>query len=337
MIRGLVSICIPTYNGSAYLSACLESALAQTYKKVEIVVVDDASQDATVDIVQSFAFKDSRVRLLSNAANAGLVGNWNRCIEAAQGEWVKFLFQDDLLHPDCVNRLVNEGVARQAKLVACLRTFIFEDGTSEDRREWYSSHYENIAALMKDGRLGADAVARHAIEKLGVNFVGEPTVSLIHRSVFHELGLFDSALAQLVDSEYWVRAGIHHGWTMVLDDLASFRVHTNSTSAHNVSQRHFTGKWLDTIVILHRFLHDPSYAPLRDVARKQGLMKAIEARFWDACHDARTIVRETEGPEGDRMHTDFARVVAAYPRLDEASLRRTLHRKLRRTCAKMKW
>ena len=102
----LVSVCVPTYNGEPFLQAALDSASAQTFGDLEILVVDDGSSDGTPALVERHAADDPRVRLLRNERNLGLVGNWNRCLEAARGTWIKFLFQDDLLEPACVERML---------------------------------------------------------------------------------------------------------------------------------------------------------------------------------------------------------------------------------------
>src|SRR5947209_3678095 len=120
-----VSICVPLYNGAAHLAECLESVLGQTFADVEIVLVDDGSTDDTVTITESFAHRDSRVRLYRNPKNLGLVANWCRCVELANGKWIKFLFQDDFLEATCLERMLDArkpGVA----LVVCQRALEFD-------------------------------------------------------------------------------------------------------------------------------------------------------------------------------------------------------------------
>ena len=122
----LVSICIPTYNGSQYLEACLDSVLSQSYPDFEVVIVDDQSSDNTWDLLNQYAARDNRIRLFRNEQNLGLVGNWNRCLELAQGEWIKFVFQDDWITPDCIEHMVRASVGSQSLLTVCRREFVFE-------------------------------------------------------------------------------------------------------------------------------------------------------------------------------------------------------------------
>jgi glycosyltransferase involved in cell wall biosynthesis len=97
MSSPLVSIMVPVYNRSALLPDCLKSALAQTCRDLEVVVVDNASTDGTWDVCREFARDDSRVRIFRNAENIGPVRNWQRCFKEAQGRYGKLLFSDDLL------------------------------------------------------------------------------------------------------------------------------------------------------------------------------------------------------------------------------------------------
>src|SRR4029453_18243392 len=127
-MKPLVSICIPTYNGAAYLGPSLDSALSQTTSGLEVLSVDDCSSDDSLDIAQRYARMDSRIRVSSNTANLGLVGNWNRCAQLAQGEWVKFLFQDDLIVPDCLARLLAAAAEFGVPFAAWARDFRFPPG-----------------------------------------------------------------------------------------------------------------------------------------------------------------------------------------------------------------
>ena len=87
----LVSVCVPTYNGARFLRQCLDSALAQSWRDLEILVVDDGSTDESVAIARDYARRDDRVRVAVNAANLGLVENWNRCVALARGRWINFI------------------------------------------------------------------------------------------------------------------------------------------------------------------------------------------------------------------------------------------------------
>jgi cellulose synthase/poly-beta-1,6-N-acetylglucosamine synthase-like glycosyltransferase len=93
----LVSICIPTYNRAGMVRDAIRSALAQTYRNIEVLIVDNASTDTTASVVSSFS--DLRLRYVRNERNLGLFGNFNRCIELAQGKYLHILHSDDMIPP----------------------------------------------------------------------------------------------------------------------------------------------------------------------------------------------------------------------------------------------
>ncbi|MGB5637377.1 MAG: glycosyltransferase family 2 protein [Waterburya sp.] len=122
-----VSVIIPAYNTEQYIAKAIESALAQTLAKIEVIVVDDCSTDNTVKIVESF--HDSRLKLLLNAENMGAGGARNRAIDAAQGKWIGVLDSDDWYAPQRLEVLVNLAEQKNVDLIAddC---YLVEDGVT---------------------------------------------------------------------------------------------------------------------------------------------------------------------------------------------------------------
>jgi glycosyltransferase involved in cell wall biosynthesis len=100
----LVSICIPTYNRAGMIGRAIESALAQTYGNIEVIVVDNDSSDGTTAVVASYA--DERLKYVKNDRNLGLFGNCNRCIELATGTYLHILHSDDFIDPGFTSRCV---------------------------------------------------------------------------------------------------------------------------------------------------------------------------------------------------------------------------------------
>src|SRR3954468_15068670 len=105
MPKPVVSVCIPVWNRERLLPATLESVLGQSYDDLEILVLDNASTDASVEIATRYAARDRRVRVLRNDANIGGMPNYRRLLELATGDYVKFCNSDDLLPPSLVTRL----------------------------------------------------------------------------------------------------------------------------------------------------------------------------------------------------------------------------------------
>lgn len=92
----LISIILPSYNGSRFIREAIESVLAQDYQDIELIVVNDASTDRTREIVLEYAAKDPRVRLLDNTTNSKLVFSLNRGISEAKGEFIARIDDDDI-------------------------------------------------------------------------------------------------------------------------------------------------------------------------------------------------------------------------------------------------
>lgn len=96
MINDLVSIITPAYNSSEYIREAIESVIAQTYKNWEMIIVDDASQDNTYEILNNYANKDKRIKPIFLEKNCGAAYARNKAIECAQGRYIAFLDSDDL-------------------------------------------------------------------------------------------------------------------------------------------------------------------------------------------------------------------------------------------------
>ncbi|RME56271.1 glycosyltransferase family 2 protein [Candidatus Parcubacteria bacterium] len=112
-----VSVLIPVYNRQDYIGECIQSALEQTFSDIEIIIVDNSSTDRTWEICQEYRARDSRIRIFRNEENMGPVFNWKKCIDLAAGKFGKVLFSDDLLHPECIERMLHPMEAEDIAFV----------------------------------------------------------------------------------------------------------------------------------------------------------------------------------------------------------------------------
>ena len=115
----LISVIIPVYRVEAYLSACIESVLAQTYPNFEIILVDDGSPDSCPRLCDEFAARDSRIRVI-HKENGGLSSARNAGIDAARGDILAFLDSDDLWTPVFLERLYAALTECDADFAVCL-------------------------------------------------------------------------------------------------------------------------------------------------------------------------------------------------------------------------
>ena len=110
MIKGLnknpkVSIIIPAYNIAPYLERCLESVRCQTYKELQIIIIDDGSRDQSGQIADTFAEKDKRFRVI-HKENGGVSAARKTGLEQADGEYIGFVDGDDYIEPKMYEKLV---------------------------------------------------------------------------------------------------------------------------------------------------------------------------------------------------------------------------------------
>jgi glycosyltransferase involved in cell wall biosynthesis len=103
----LVSIVLGTYNGEAFLEEQVRSLLAQTYPHLEIVAIDDHSTDGTVGILEQFAARDPRIRIIVNEKNLGFIRNFEKGCALSSGKWISVCDQDDYWYPEKVEKMVN--------------------------------------------------------------------------------------------------------------------------------------------------------------------------------------------------------------------------------------
>lgn len=114
----LISVIVPVYGVEAYIEKCLESLVNQTYRNLEIIVINDGTKDKSAEIAKLYASKDCRVKVF-DYENGGLSVARNRGLSHATGDCVAFVDSDDWLALDCYEKLVNAMVEYDADIVKC--------------------------------------------------------------------------------------------------------------------------------------------------------------------------------------------------------------------------
>lgn len=114
----LVSVIVPAFNEASVIPDAISSALAQTVRCLEVIVVDDGSTDGTVDVVRRFAEADTRVRLVEMPRNAGPAAARNAGVAAARGDWIALLDADDVYEPTRIDTLLALAKANDADIVS---------------------------------------------------------------------------------------------------------------------------------------------------------------------------------------------------------------------------
>lgn len=113
-----LSIIIPIYNAEKYLKKCLDSVLHQTFQNIEVICVNDCSKDRSLEILNSYALKDSRLKIINNETNLGPGANRNIGIKKSQGKYITFIDADDFyLHNDCLSLLMSKVLQNNLDLI----------------------------------------------------------------------------------------------------------------------------------------------------------------------------------------------------------------------------
>lgn len=102
-----VSVVMPAHNAEKTIGLGIQSVLDQTFRQIELIIVDDFSDDQTLSVVESFAEKDSRIRIRKNMRNVGAALSRNRGVEEAEYDWIAFIDSDDLWEPDKLEKQIS--------------------------------------------------------------------------------------------------------------------------------------------------------------------------------------------------------------------------------------
>ncbi len=287
----LVSICIPVYNGDTYLAESIECALAQTYSNIEIIITDDGSTDNSVSIAKQYASKYPHIVYHRNPENAGLVGNWKICVEKASGEWIKYLFQDDRMKPDCVEKMMQACMEYDTKFALCSRDFLIEESTDVRLKHIFLNEIKKTETIFSRKKYYSPAESAAIVSQYLVeNVLGEPICTIFHKSVYDAVNGFDDSVKQIVDYEFVMKVILNHPFVFLSEKLVSFRVHGESTTTKNtlkgkniISDRIIHTTIGDFLVLMEAYLKKPLLKPILQKWGSENLINYQKYIYLRAC------------------------------------------------------
>lgn len=250
----LVSICIPTYNSGEFILRTVESALNQTYRNLEVVVVDDQSGDNTVDVVKSI--KDDRVRLICNETNLGMTGNWNKCINESRGEYIKLIPADDIIYETCIEKSVKILKENEDVSLVLVGTDLINN---DDKIIGAYAHWP------KEGIFDGRKIAKKSV--MLNNFFGNPVCALFRKADFDKTGGFDEDIPYILDFDLWIGLSALGKSAFIKEKLSAFRVRKDSNTGK------LTGKGSKDYTAEHVRLLD------KHIAKNSFKMNAFERRL----------------------------------------------------------
>lgn len=278
----LVSVVIPCYNQGSFLATALESVLVQTYRDLEVIVVDDGSADNTFEVATSFG---GRVRVVRQS-NQGLAMARNRGIVEAHGEIIAFLDADD--------RWLPHKLERQVEVLA----------QSGDVGLVHSAYYLFLADGTRVGEVDSHGVTS-VHQLLSQNPIGVLT-TVIPRHVLESVGLFDPSVPGCEDWDMWIRVAARWPIVYLPEPLAEYRLHQGNMSK-NVSVMLSSRL---RVLAKHRNLHSHC-AECREAYRRgvQDAWKTAAVEALDAAEHAIRAGRFMEVPKYIRIWYHCPRVL----------------------------
>ena len=208
----LISVIIPVYNGAKTIRKTIESVLNQTFLDFELIVINDGSQDATLEIVDSF--KDSRLKVFSYP-NTGPSQSRNRGISHASGKYISFIDADDVWRADKLEAQLQVLHANPQATVAYSWTDYIDESGQFLRRGAHISVTGDVFKYL-----------------LLANFLENGSNPLICAHALAEVGGFDESLTHAEDWDMWLRLAAHYQFVAVPSPQIFYRVYDNSSSSN---------------------------------------------------------------------------------------------------------
>ncbi len=208
-----VSVILPSYNHERYVGEAVQSALNQTLRDIEIIIIDDASRDNSVEVLKSFA--DERIKLFVHEQNRGLSVTANDCIRQARGQYVAMLNSDDVWERDKLELQVDylDNHPEMAAVFGKVK-WIDADGIPITQDSFPYLHIFDVENRSRYEWL------RHFFA-FG-NCLSHPS-SLVRRECFSQVGLYDITLANVQDFDLWVRICLKYDIHILDEKLVRFR------------------------------------------------------------------------------------------------------------------
>lgn len=138
--KPLISVLVPVYKVEKYLVCCVESIINQTYKNLEIILIDDGSPDRCPEVCDKFAAQDSRIRVI-HKKNGGSADARNAGLDRASGEYIIFVDGDDFIHPEMIADLYDVVSKEQTEIVMCGFICVGENSVGIEKRQDVSEEY----------------------------------------------------------------------------------------------------------------------------------------------------------------------------------------------------
>lgn len=316
----LISICIPTFNGSQYIEKCIESCLAQSYRNIEIIVCDDCSSDSLLNVLNPYLKKDCRITLYQNEKNLGLVGNWNKCMNYASGEYIKWLFQDDWMDVNAIEEFV-EIANKGYDFIVSKRNFILNELATDEDKMYYSKKVKTLENYFNQDEVGCyfptSKIKDIVVSNIALNFIAEPSLIFFKRTLIKEVGVYDHLFHQICDLEYNMRLASKVGVYVLNKPLCHFAIHAQSTTNANVNNKYFQLRFIEQAYYAYKLIHHNSFKSIQNLfSLKQKLKLILYYKY--RMHEAKRYISHKDN------QSNYSMAFINYPFLKPSVLDRTI-------------
>jgi glycosyltransferase involved in cell wall biosynthesis len=275
-----ISVVVPVYNAAAFLDECVRSVLDQTFRDLELILVDDGSTDSSPAICDRYAAQDGRVRVV-HLPNGGVSAARNHGLELATGRFVQFVDSDDSIRPEMLERMHAEAVESGCDVVIC-------------GIERHSARH-SVHASPGDHRCASrEEFAKVAVELARTSLLYNPVNKLIPKRILESTGArFPLSMSIGEDLMFCMRVlkgcvrisclkDSHYRYRIHSGETLSFRYHRNGVEAFKAHYREVSS-YFDLLgvqggersVVPRRFVFD-SYRQIALTFREEGRAKAGE-------------------------------------------------------------
>ncbi|TCP62579.1 glycosyltransferase family 2 protein [Baia soyae] len=238
-----VSILIPTYNRPQYLKLALDSALAQTYPNIEIIIGDDSTNNETANMLQPYLKQYDYIKYFRRAARVPY-DNMTQCFRFSSGEFINFLMDDDVFHPEKIQKMMDYFFKHpNVSLVTSYRGLIDANGNTLPI-EGFSRPVFSQDTLVNGKEFGSFFM------KHRINFVGEPTTALFRKSALPQGWANYQGIRYfaLVDIASWLTLLSHGDVVYIAEPLSFFRRHADQGNNHEAWKE---GTYYEWGILIH--------------------------------------------------------------------------------------
>ena len=219
LTHDLVSIVIPVFNSEKYLEECLNSVISQTYQNIEIIAVDDGSNDASLEILEKYSDK---VNIFSQKNN-GLASALTLGISKMKGNWFKWFSPDDVMYPHTIETLINSAKNVPPNTILYSNWEIIDE-KGNNLRDFCESNYNELSNFEYNVRL-LDG------QQINVN------TTLIPSSLFDKCSVRDLDDPVSIDYDFFLYSALLYGinFHLITKSLVKYRIHSQQLSHKNIS------------------------------------------------------------------------------------------------------